>query len=267
MAADLVAAGAAVSAYDPAEVATPDGVQRFVHPSLAVHDADLVLALTAGSEAELALLQSLEAIGPGAVYGDLSTCSPATKRHLAGIAAGRRLPFADVALMAMVPGNGVATPSLAAGPGAAGYAQLLAPLGARVEVLDGPAGAAAAKKLLRSVMMKGTAAVVVEAMRAGAAADDLAWLWANLADEIAGADEAWLARLYTGSRTHARRRLAEMSAAAELLDELAVPSTMTRATVQGLTELLDGDLPDLPDGPDPGAADAAAPRPVPPPER
>ena len=47
---------------------------------------------------------------------------------------------------------------------------MLAPLGADIEVLDGPAGLAAAKKLLRSVFYKSMAAAVVEALEAARAA-------------------------------------------------------------------------------------------------
>ncbi len=247
LAADLLTAGAEVSAYDPADVATPDGVRRFVHPALAVRHADVVLGLTAGADAKLALLQSLEAIADESVYADLSTGSPQLKHELAGYAASRDIDFADVALMSMVPGNGLGTPSLAAGTGADRYREVLNGLGGQVEAIGGPPGAAAAKKLLRSVMMKGTAAVLVEAIRAGAAIDDLEWLWSNLANELSGADEQWMRRLVTGSKDHARRRTDEMEAAAAMLDGLETPSVMTTATVASLRELIDGELPDLPE--------------------
>lgn len=247
LATDLLRAGASVTAYDPAEVGTPDGVVRHVHPALAVRHAELVLGLTAGSEAKLALLQALEAIGGGAVYADLSTAAPGMKSELARLAARRELDFVDVALMSMVPGRGLATPALAAGRAAGRLAGSLNPLGARIEPVDGPPGTAAGKKLLRSVMLKGTAAVLVEAVRAGAAADDLAWLWTEVAGELDHADEDWMRRLVTGSETHARRRRDEMVAAVQMLEGLGVEPTMTRATVAGLTHLLEGrDLPELP---------------------
>ncbi len=245
IAADLVAAGAVVTAFDPAEVATPEGVLRFVHPALAAADADLVLAVTAAADATLALLQALEVIDGDALYVDASTGSPRMKVELADHAAQRDLDFADAALMATVPGTGLSTPTLASGGGAERYCAMINPLGGRAEPLDGPPGAAATRKLLRSVMMKGTAAVLIEAVRAGAAADDLAWLWGNLADEIGAADEQWLRRLVTGSKTHATRRKAEMEAAAAMLADLGPSAVMTAATIESLAELVEGELPDL----------------------
>ena len=159
---DLVKAGVEVSAYDPAEVPTPSGVVRRVHPALAVRPADVVLSATAGSDARLALLQSIDAIEPGTIYADVSTAAPGWKLELADEAVRRELDFVDVALLGVVPGRGLATPALAAGLGARRLADLLNPLGARLSPVEGPPGTATAKKLLRSVAMKGMAAVFVE---------------------------------------------------------------------------------------------------------
>ncbi len=251
LARDLVRGGAAVTAYDPAGVRTPDGVTRRVHPALAVRpvdrSADVVLAATGGADSRLALLQALDAIDPGTIYADVSTSAPGQKLDLADEAIRRDVDFVDVALMGMVPGSGLATPALAAGPGADRLAGMVNPLGARVEPITGPPGTATAKKLLRSVLMKGVASVLVEAVRGGAAADDLDWLWANLVDEVDRADEGWLRRLVEGSARHARRLQGEMEAAVALLEALEVAPTMTRATVASLRDLVDGaGVPDLP---------------------
>ena len=244
---DLVKAGVEVSAYDPAEVPTPTGVARRVHPALAVRPADVVLSATAGSDARLALLQSIDAIEPGTIYADVSTAAPGRKLELADEAVRRELDFVDVALLGVVPGRGLATPALAAGLGARRLADLLNPLGARLSPVEGPPGTATAKKLLRSVAMKGMAAVFVEAIRAGAAADDLDWVWANLADELDGADESWMRRLVTGSQRHAWRRLDEMEAAKAMLETLGVEPLMTESTVASLRRLTNGAvLPELP---------------------
>jgi 3-hydroxyisobutyrate dehydrogenase-like beta-hydroxyacid dehydrogenase len=246
LSADLLSAGAEVNAFDPAETGTPDGVERFVHPALAVRNADLVLSVTGGAEAKLAMLQSLDAVRSDAVYADLSTASPALKNELAAFAGNRELQFADVALMASVPGLGLETPCLVAGSGAERCASLINDLGGRMEPIEGPPGAAAAKKLIRSVMMKGTAAVLIESLEAGAAIDDIEWLWENLTVEITSADRSWLRRLVTGSKTHAGRRIHEMQAAEDMLDGLSVPAPMTRATIESLNRLLDTDPPELP---------------------
>ncbi len=59
-------------------------------------------------------------------------------------------------------------------------------------------------------MMKGLAALLIEAMRAEHAAGVGDWLWNNMAHQLTVADAPLLAGLVKGTRTHALRRLHEM---------------------------------------------------------
>lgn len=246
IAADLAAAGVAVNGYDPKSHQTVDGVVGCADPRNAVAGVDLVMAVTAAADATSALCQALNQIPTGAVYADLSTASAASKRELAAIAAERGLAFADVALMSIVPGKGIRTPQLASGTGAERYAELLVPAGAPVTTIGGVPGDAATHKLLRSIVMKGLATLVIEAMRAGEAAGLRDWLWAHLVTEITAADEAMLRHLVEGTGPQATRRGAEMEAAAELLDELGVAPLMARATVESLRRAAEQGVPELP---------------------
>ena len=245
-AADLVAHEVPVAAYDPAPVATPKGVERYNDSASAVAGADLVLALTAEADSVTAIDQALGDIPPDALYADLSTSAPAVKRELATRAASRPLDFADVALMATIPGRGLLAPALVSGSGADRYVALMSPLGVPVESVGGNAGDAALRKLLRSVMMKGLAALVIESMRAAAVAGLSDWLWRNMVDEITDADEALLARLVRGTAPHAVRRLHEMEACLALLESLGIEPVMTRATVENLRRIPNEGVPQLP---------------------
>lgn len=246
IAADLVAAGASVRGYDPASTATPAGVARCDDPRAAVEGADLVLGVTAAADAETALRQALDEIPPTALYADLSTSSAGQERHLAAIADARGLLFVDVALMSTVPGTGIRTPQLASGPGAERYVELVAPVGATITVVGLEAGAAATRKLLRSVLVKGLAAITIEAMRAGEAAGLSDWLWDHLVTELEATDEQFLRRLVEGTPPHATRRRHEMEAAASLLEQLGVEPIMTRATAETLDRLPYAGVPALP---------------------
>lgn len=247
-AADLVASGAEVHGYDPAPAATPDGVARHDDAIAAVSDADVVLALTAAADASTAIAQALDALPPTAVYADCSTASAGLKRQLAATAADAGVSFVDVALMSPVPGRGLRTPALASGPGASRFVESMAPLGMTVTD-DGPeAGRAASRKLLRSVVMKGFAALIIESIDAARAAGLEDETWENLVGQFTDADEALMRRMVDGTAPHALRRLHEMQAAAELLDELGIDPVMTRGTVESLRRIESGEsqVPDLP---------------------
>jgi 3-hydroxyisobutyrate dehydrogenase-like beta-hydroxyacid dehydrogenase len=246
---DLLAAGATVRGYDPA-VAAPEGVVAARSDAEACAGADLVLSLTTAHEAEGALRASLPGLAPAVLYADLNTSSAELKQRLADLAGERGIAFADVAMMAPVPGRGIRTPMLVSGPAAADVAAALTGLGGNAEAIAGPAGAAASRKLCRSVFYKGMAAAVTESLRAGRAAGCEDWLRENIAQDI-GLD--MLDRMEQGSITHAVRRADEMAAATDMLGELGIPARIAAASRDWLEQLAK----EAAGVPDPAAAGAA----------
>ncbi|GAA0470232.1 hypothetical protein Ade02nite_33320 [Paractinoplanes deccanensis] len=236
IAADLAAAGATVFGFDPA-VDAPDGVEQRKSDEDACREAGLVLSVNSAKEALAALRQSLPSCRPGTLWADLNTSAPGLKEELFAAADGA-VEVVDVALMAPVPGRGLRTPMTASGPAAARVASILQPYGASVQVIDGPVGAAATRKLLRSVFYKGMSAAVTEALAAARAAGLEEWLSDNIRAEFARSDEATLDRVVEGSRLHAVRRREEMAAAADLLDSLGVPARVARASRDWLDDLI-----------------------------
>lgn len=248
--AGLASAGVTVFGYDPANVMNPNGVSRVKHAEEAVEDADAVIAITQGSEAVTAMNQALSEIPKDAFYADFSSNSPQTKVKLSKIAATAGFDFIDIALMGTVPGKGLRTPALASGSGAKRFAKVFSALGMPVTAVSETAGEAATRKLLRSIMMKGLAGCVLEAMRAAEKVDCGQWLWGNLVEEITKADEDMLSRLVRGSDTHAIRRLHEMEATLAMLDELETDSFLTQGTVENLRRIPEQGIPDIPVLPD-----------------
>ena len=230
---DLVAAGAVVRAYDPAVPAGP-GMLPTANEADAATGADLALSVNS-SQAALDALRA--GVAAATVWADLNTASPGLKRQLAELAEENEVPFADVAIMAPVPGRGLRTPMLASGPGATQVAEMLTPLGASIETMDGPPGLAAERKLLRSVFFKGLAAAVVEALEAARAAGCEDWLRDNIIEELTRAGESTVERLVTGTHRHAVRRADEMAAATAMLEELGIEPTISAATQHLLTRL------------------------------
>jgi 3-hydroxyisobutyrate dehydrogenase-like beta-hydroxyacid dehydrogenase len=233
IAADLRAAGATVRGFDIDPATEPDTESA----TAAAEGADLVLSLVTASEALVAARSVLDALGPGHVYADANTAGAALKRELATLIEPTGARFADVALMAPVPGRGISTPVLAAGPGAPSFAEILGPFGMPVTVLEAEPGAAAIRKLLRSVAWKGVAAVVNEALEGARAAGVEDWMRGELLRLFAGVDEAGIERMEEGSRRHAARRAHEMADVAALLRELGVEPRVAEAAKAQLEAL------------------------------
>ena len=192
------------------------------------------MSLTTAATALAAAEAALPGLSEDALYADLNTASPELKHDIAARVSGTGTWFADVALLGPVPALGLGTPALASGSGARRFADTFEPLGMPVVVVSDEPGDAAARKLLRSVFMKGLAASVLESMSAAEAAGHAEWLESEIAAVIG---EPLLERLVDGSHRHAARRVEELAAARELLLELGVEPRITATSATVLAEL------------------------------
>ncbi|MGI5156494.1 DUF1932 domain-containing protein [Microbispora sp. CA-102843] len=227
-----------VTGFDPAWPTVPPGRPvRFTvtgGAAEAVAGAQLVIGLTAAADAPAALRSALGHTAPGAVYLDLATGSPELKREMAAAATAHRVTFADGVLMAPVLRLGMRTPILVSGPGAARAAGLLAGCGMDVTCLGGTVGEAAARKLLRSVVVKGLTALMVESLRTARAHGLEQWCYDHLVETLTELDGDVIRRLLDGTVRHSVRRVAEMEAAAEMVEASGETAAMTLATAQVL---------------------------------
>lgn len=231
---DLHARGVSVIGTDLHLSLVPSFVERADHVAAAVHDADVVLSLVGAGSAAPVLAEALLSMPPAAVYADMNTSGPEDKRAQAAAAAARGIPYVDVAIMAPVARARLETPLLLSGAGVGALAPILGALGIPATDVGGEAGAAARRKLLRSVFMKGLAAVVVESVEAAATFGEEEWLVEQISAELGASGRDAVDHLIAGTRRHAVRREAEMEQARALLQSLGVPHPMTDGTIRTL---------------------------------
>ncbi|MGO4421941.1 RraA family protein, partial [Streptomyces sp. MCAF7] len=218
-----------VCGVDPGAVPTPEGVERAASVAEAVRGCDLVIGLTGAKAALEVAEEAAPHLGSATVYADMNAGARELKRKIAGVIAGASgAVFADVSVIGSVPKYGHRTALVVSGPGGPAVADHLGGLGAPVENVGEDPGAASARKLLRSLFMKGLGAVIVQAVDAGRAAGDEHWVREQIAAELADG-EVTLDRLYQGTYRHADRRAREASAAADLVAELGLDTGLPRA--------------------------------------
>jgi hypothetical protein len=85
---------------------------------------------------------------------------------------------------------------------------------------------------LRSILVKGLSALIIESLRAADKAGQGDWFRGHLSEVLTGIDDTFVARLVTGTPIHRVRRVHEMEAAASLLRELGEPPLTADATRQ-----------------------------------
>ncbi|MFN6980747.1 MAG: DUF1932 domain-containing protein [Brevundimonas sp.] len=177
----------------------------------ALDGAETVISLvTADQSAEAARTASAR-LAPGALYFDMNSVAPDTKRAAEETIAAAGGRYVDVAVMSPVRPALLSAPLLVSGPNAESGAAALTALGFKARIVEGGVGAASAIKMIRSIMIKGMEALSAECILSAYAA--------GVQDEVVASLEAsdpafdWRRRLdYNLDRMmiHGARRAAEM---------------------------------------------------------
>ncbi len=219
----LQAAGALVVGFDPVVPANPP-VPLAEDVAAAVAGADVVISINSSTAARKVAEQVAPLLEPGTVYADLNTGTPALKKSLAGLFAEG--VFADVAIMRPVPGLAEKVPMGVAGPGARRFLELLEPFGLDLEYVSEVPGEAAARKLLRSILAKGMAAVLIDTLWAAETMGLQDWAYEEILREFESTSPETAKRYLTGTAQHVKRRQIEMMDVTEMLNEVGYQSTM-----------------------------------------
>jgi 3-hydroxyisobutyrate dehydrogenase-like beta-hydroxyacid dehydrogenase len=203
----------------------------------AARGADIVIsAVTAASSVDAA--QSVTPHTPQRPFFlDINSVSPGRKQETARLL-GEAARYVDVAVLAPIHPARHKTPMLLAGLHAQAIAPVLAALGMRANVAGAEIGAAAAIKMVRSVMIKGIEALTLECFLAASRAGVVDEVAASMKNNYPGLDWAKIVP-YNLERmaSHGERRAAEMEESADTLRELGVEPLMTMATVRRQREM------------------------------
>lgn len=196
--------------------------------------ASMLFSTVTSSSALEAALQTAPFLRPGHVYADLNSVSPARKREIAAVVIGTGAAFVEVAVMAPVGPYGHRVPMLLGGPDAAAFAEQLAPLGMRMQVLGSSTiGAAAAVKMCRSIVVKGLEALLCECVLGAHEYEAAEHVFASLQESYPGLDWKALADYAMGRVVvHGERRAREMEEVAETLRAMGVDPIMAEATAR-----------------------------------
>ena len=213
------------------------GVGRAGSAAEAARGADMIIsAVTAASSVDVA--QSVNAHLAGQPYFlDINSVSPGRKQETAKLLGGAAR-YVDVAVLAPIHPARHQTPMLLAGPHAEAVVPALSALGMRVSVASAEIGAAAAIKMVRSVMVKGIEALTLECFLAASRAGVIDEVAVSMKNNYPGLD--WTKVVpYNLERmaSHGERRAAEMEEVADTLRELGVEPLMTMATVKRQREM------------------------------
>jgi 3-hydroxyisobutyrate dehydrogenase-like beta-hydroxyacid dehydrogenase len=204
----------------------------------AVAGSDIIVsAVTAGSSIDAAQSVAPHLCG-NPYFLDVNSVSPGRKREAAKVLEGAAR-YVDVAILAPINPKRHQTPLLLAGPHAAAVMPLLIDeLDMRGAIASDQIGAAAALKMIRSVMIKGMEALTAECFLAAQRAGITQEVAASLHNNYPALDwDKVISYNLERMASHGIRRAEEMEQVAATLTELGVAPLMTQATVTRQREM------------------------------
>ena len=235
---DLSAMGITVSGWDPLPKRSLHENVHFAESNAdAAKDADIIFSVNLSSASEAIAKEVFPVLNAGKIYAEMNTSSPQKKIAVYDILKSSGVQYVDLAIMAPVPPKGIKTPFVASGPGAKQMQEKLESLQLDFSFLSENVGDASTRKLLRSIVYKGIAAVICEAMEAGEAFGLEKYIREQISTVIGGND-ALIDRFVKGSYSHAERRIHEMEAVVQMLEAKNVQPLMSEAARDNLEKIL-----------------------------
>lgn len=196
----------------------------------AAQGADIIISAVTADQVGIVARAAVDYLAKGQIFFNINSASPATKKAAAVLINPRGEAYVEGAVMAPVPGVGLAVPILAGGPEAARLCALLNPLGMKIEAVTTESWRASAMKLCRSIMIKGIEALIIDCAAAAHKWNVEAEVFASLHASFPSLDFAALAEAMGARvRQHGVRRAAEMREAAMMLDDLSLNGDLARA--------------------------------------
>ncbi len=206
--------------------------------------SDIIIVLTPGKAALAALKKIHKHLRPDHLYVDASTNSAAAMEKAAAIV-GDSARFVDASIMGPVDLMGMKAPIVASGPHAAAFRELMTPHGMVINVVGSQAGDASAMKLIRSVLMKGLAAILLETMEAAQRRNILDAVIEDCSVTFNDIPFQKIIRRYVGgTAVHCERRIHEMKECQELLHSMHSSDRATRTTIAMLRDMVKMGMPE-----------------------
>lgn len=229
------------------------GVALMQGPAGVAAGSSIVIAAVTSADSLIAARSIAAHLGPGHIYVDINSTSPATKQEAEGIVEASGARYVDAAVMDVVPRHSHKVPMLLGGKGAADFAAAMQPFGMRLEIVGEAVGPASATKMFRSIIMKGLDALLLECLVASSryGVDERVLL--SVGQSFPGLDWTRVAHYLMGrTAVHGVRRYHEMEEVAATLKSMDIEPIMAEAiahrirwgTERGLPQKFAGRIPE-----------------------
>ncbi|PMC34404.1 3-hydroxyisobutyrate dehydrogenase [Bacillus sp. UMB0899] len=212
-------------------------------PELVLGEVDAVIVAVPADKALDVSKQLKPYIKNKLIYIDVSASGPDIKKEIALNVNEKGGKFVDAAMMGPLPVYKHQVPILASGDGTDIFLDLMKNYEMNMTKVSNTPGEATAVKLIRSIHMKGIAALYLELLEAAHEFNVEKLVIDSISETMNGRSfEETMNRLVTGTSIHALRRSVELGGTIDMLDTANVDSIMSQAAKVKLERLADFNL-------------------------
>lgn len=193
-----------------------------------IEGADLVFSTVTPAAAVVVGKASSELLKPGQIYCDLNSCTPSYKQQSQAEVAKSGADYLDVGVVGGISLQGHRIPCLVCGEAGPKLKELMDPYGMSLTLVEGEIGTAALMKMLRSVVLKGIEALMLEMFMAADTYGLADTMMANVAATFNRGDfEKYSDMLMSTHGLHAVRRCDETEMILGTIKETGVQPFVT----------------------------------------
>lgn len=193
-----------------------------------IEGSDLVFSTVTPAAAVVVGKAAAALLKPGQLYCDLNSCTPAFKRQSQAEVAKSGADYLDVGVVGGISLQGHRIPCLVCGEAGPKLKELMDPYGMSLTLVEGEIGTAALMKMLRSVVLKGIEALMLEMFMAAQTYGLDETMMANVAATFNRGDfEAYSDMLMSTHGLHAARRCDEAEMIRDTIKETGVEPFVT----------------------------------------
>lgn len=213
--------------------AQESGVPLLRDPGQLAAEADIILGLTPGSSSLDSAAALAPHLTPGHLFVDVASATPNIKRAVAATVSPTGVTVGDASIVG-TPADGHALPILASGLAAERMRDALVPWGMRIEAVGPAIGTVSGIKILRSVVMKGLEALLVECLLSASELGIDAMILQSIDRSFKRSFVDMANALLTTGAIHAERRAEEVAMSAEALADAGLDPVVTKAAAERL---------------------------------
>jgi len=197
----------------------------------AASGCELVVSAVTAAEDLAATQSAVPGLGPGCIYLDLNSVSPATTKSVAAVVENAGGRYVEAAVMSPIGLRRIESPVLLGGPHAEAFVPIAESMGfAGASYYSAELGRVSAAKMCRSIIIKGIEALITEALLPARRFGVESQVLASLQDLLPGVDWTSQARyMIARSLEHGTRRAEEMREVAKMVRGTGLEPLMSEA--------------------------------------